>query len=283
MSEILPNLSPSSPSSFLFTTIYAIGTYVGLGFLTVVDAGDRTTTGARCCSTPPRAQAVESGHVVVVHPAGPCIALLGTSLALINFGIDEFINPRLRAAGCRARRPRRAGGRSAPQLGFTPVVRKQSAARRVSGRRAPAQRWTDDQPRIMRPRRGRRRACGPRTRTIVAGDPRLSASTTASAERRARRRRRRPDDPPRRGGRARRRERQRQVHPRLRRDAVAARPWCDHGRRGDFYDCPAGSYEHWIRRGRPKVVDLLTDDSGGHAAPCGGRRSPWCSRARCMR
>ena len=32
-------------------------------------------------------------------PPGLCIALVGTALALLNFGIDEFINPRLRAAG----------------------------------------------------------------------------------------------------------------------------------------------------------------------------------------
>ena len=31
-------------------------------------------------------------------PPGLCIALVGTSLALINFGIDEVLNPRLRSA-----------------------------------------------------------------------------------------------------------------------------------------------------------------------------------------
>src|SRR5262249_60793638 len=55
-------------------------------------------------------------------PPGLCIALLGTSLALINFGIDEFINPRLRAAGLSRRVAKRAGVPRTPQLGFTPVV-----------------------------------------------------------------------------------------------------------------------------------------------------------------
>jgi peptide/nickel transport system permease protein len=56
------------------------------------------------------------------------VALLGTSLALLNFGIDEFINPRLRAAGLSRRRTRRAGvagGERLPRrfaLGVTPVV-----------------------------------------------------------------------------------------------------------------------------------------------------------------
>ena len=36
-------------------------------------------------------------------PAGLCIALVGMALALVNFGIDEYVNPRLRSAGQRAR------------------------------------------------------------------------------------------------------------------------------------------------------------------------------------
>ena len=40
-------------------------------------------------------------------PPGLAVALLGTALALLNFGIDEFINPRLRAAGL-TRRGRKA-------------------------------------------------------------------------------------------------------------------------------------------------------------------------------
>lgn len=36
-------------------------------------------------------------------PAGLCIAIIGVALSLINFGIDEYVNPRLRSAGERAR------------------------------------------------------------------------------------------------------------------------------------------------------------------------------------
>jgi hypothetical protein len=46
-------------------------------------------------------------------------------LALLNFGIDEFINPRLRAAGLTRRSGRRRGrhGRGGPaEFGLTPVV-----------------------------------------------------------------------------------------------------------------------------------------------------------------
>jgi len=42
-------------------------------------------------------------------PAGLCIALVGVALALINFGIDEYVNPRLRSAGERARAMKKKG------------------------------------------------------------------------------------------------------------------------------------------------------------------------------
>ncbi|HET7338648.1 MAG TPA: ABC transporter ATP-binding protein [Candidatus Dormibacteraeota bacterium] len=51
-----------------------------------------------------------------------CVALLGTGLALVNFGIDEFINPRLRSAGLTAKSARKAGVRVST-LGATPVIR----------------------------------------------------------------------------------------------------------------------------------------------------------------
>ena len=51
-----------------------------------------------------------AGRLVVVRPAGPCLAFLGTGLALLNFGIDEYANPRLRLAGLRQAPGRRAAG-----------------------------------------------------------------------------------------------------------------------------------------------------------------------------
>src|SRR5207302_5415014 len=70
-------------------------------------------------------------------PPGICVALLGTGLALLNFGIDEFINPRLRNAGLSQRAARKAGISLSTTLGITPVMgRRQSpgaAAPRPSG------------------------------------------------------------------------------------------------------------------------------------------------------
>ncbi len=122
-SEILPNLGAVIASSFLFTTIYAIGTYVGLGFLTVVAAGPNYNWGTMLFDAT-SSSAVESGAWWWYIPPGLAIAFLGTSLALINFGIDEFINPRLRIVPG-ARKARKAAGIDPrPQLGFTPVVRR---------------------------------------------------------------------------------------------------------------------------------------------------------------
>ena len=125
-SEMLPNLTPVIASSFLFTTIYAIGTYVGLGFLTIVTAGPHYNWGTMLFDAT-SSSAVESGFWWWYIPPGVAIALLGTSLALINFGIDEFINPRLRVVLSPRKVKKLVGRKMRPQLGFTPVMRKPAA------------------------------------------------------------------------------------------------------------------------------------------------------------
>ena len=51
------------------------------------------------------------------------MALLGTSLALLNFGIDEFINPRLRAGrACPGASARRTGTAGRPAAAGVPAV-----------------------------------------------------------------------------------------------------------------------------------------------------------------
>ena len=67
-------------------------------------------------------QAAASGAWVWFAAPGIAVALLGTSLALLNFGIDEYVNPRLRAGGITGRRARRAGLPRRPRLGLTPVL-----------------------------------------------------------------------------------------------------------------------------------------------------------------
>ncbi|MGO8685633.1 MAG: ABC transporter permease [Candidatus Dormibacteria bacterium] len=131
LAEVMPNLLPIIASSFLFTTLYAIGAYISLAFLGL--AGVPT-------SSPPGPwnwgimlqqvfdnNAVNTGYWWWWLPPGICIALVGTALALLNFGIDEFINPRLRASGLSRKAARRAGISFRSRLGFTPVVSDRSA------------------------------------------------------------------------------------------------------------------------------------------------------------
>jgi peptide/nickel transport system permease protein len=88
------------------------------------------------------------------------VALLGTALALVNFGIDEFINPRLRATGVSRRKVRRSGGTPLPRrfvLGVTPVVRPEvpvTAGGAPSGQRPVADLITTDHGKTRRGHRG---------------------------------------------------------------------------------------------------------------------------------
>jgi peptide/nickel transport system permease protein len=123
--EILPNLTPVVASSFLFTVLYGVGTYTALAFLGLVNPDNWSWGGMLFYAQ--LANAETSGYWWWFVPPGLAVALLGTSLALLNFGIDEFINPRLRVAGLtrRAGRRQRAGARPPRryELGLTPVIR----------------------------------------------------------------------------------------------------------------------------------------------------------------
>ena len=123
--EVLPNLLAIVASSFLFTMLYAIGTYVALAYLGV------TSTSVWNWGTmlywAQTSNAPLTGAWWWFVPPGLCIALVGTGLALLNFGVDEFINPRLRAAGLSKKAMRQAGLPRHPKLGLTLVVRNHAA------------------------------------------------------------------------------------------------------------------------------------------------------------
>jgi peptide/nickel transport system permease protein len=120
--EILPNLTAIVASSFVFTVLYGIGTYVALTFLAVVDPQRWSWGGmlfwAESLSAP------QVGAWWWFLPPGLAIAMLGTSLALLNFGIDEFINPRLRAAGLSRKVAKEHGLPRRTRFGMTPVARR---------------------------------------------------------------------------------------------------------------------------------------------------------------
>src|SRR6267143_717504 len=124
--EILPNLIPIVAASFLFTTLYAIYAYVAISCLGLGGSPTSSPPGLWNWGNMLREgfanNAIRGGRWWWWAPPGLCVALLGTGLALLNFGIDEFINPRLRAAGLSRKAARKAGISRRPKLGMTPVV-----------------------------------------------------------------------------------------------------------------------------------------------------------------
>jgi peptide/nickel transport system permease protein len=123
--EILPNLTAIVASSFVFTVLYAIGTFVALAFLGVVDPSHWSWGSMLFWAEANGAAQVNAWWWFL--PPGICIALLGTSLALLNFGIDEFINPRLRAAGLTRKKARAAGLPRRIRFGLTPSISRGAA------------------------------------------------------------------------------------------------------------------------------------------------------------
>jgi peptide/nickel transport system permease protein len=121
-SEIAPNLLPILASSLLFTVLYSIGAYVTLAYigLTSTSVWNWGTMLYWAQSN----NAPLSGEWYWFVPPGICIALVGTGLALLNFGIDEFINPRLREAGLTSKQRRKLGLPRRVRLGLTPVLRQ---------------------------------------------------------------------------------------------------------------------------------------------------------------
>ena len=130
--EVLPNLIPIVAASFLFTTLYAIGAYVAIAFLGLAGSPTSSPPGLWNWGDMLREgfanNAVRGGWWWWWAPPGICVALLGTGLALLNFGIDEFINPRLRSAGLSRRAAAKAGINLRTTLGITPVLRSHGAA-----------------------------------------------------------------------------------------------------------------------------------------------------------
>lgn len=111
--EVLPNMLPLVASGFLFSVIGGILAEAGLAFLGL---GSLTTTSwGSMLYFAQNSQALLAGAWWWFIPPGLAIAVIGAGLALINFGIDEFSNPRLRTgAAARGGRGRaRAAGADA--------------------------------------------------------------------------------------------------------------------------------------------------------------------------
>lgn len=118
--EILPNLTAIIAAGFVGTVGFAVLSLITLSFIGIGNTGEWNW--GTVLYQAQSQLALQRGAWWWFVPAGLCIALLGMSLTLINFGIDEFVNPRLRSTGLNARSLRKRGIR--PRIGFTPVVRE---------------------------------------------------------------------------------------------------------------------------------------------------------------
>ncbi|MGW1191615.1 ABC transporter permease [Streptomyces sp. NPDC002559] len=133
--EVLPNLTAVIASGFVGTVVFAILSEITLAFIGVADISDWNWGTVLFWAQ--SNQALAQGAWWWFVPAGVCIALLGMSLALINFGIDEFVNPRLRTETG-------TPGKVRMRVGFTPVVRTPAARGAAAGTPGTAASGTHD-------------------------------------------------------------------------------------------------------------------------------------------
>ncbi|MFC8536324.1 ABC transporter permease [Streptomyces sp. NPDC057249] len=119
--EVMPNLTAVIASGFVGTVIFAILSEITLAFIGVADISNWNWGTVLFWAQ--SSQALAQGAWWWFVPAGLCIALLGMSLALINFGIDEFVNPRLRTETGGSRKVKM-------RVGFTPVARPGTGTQR---------------------------------------------------------------------------------------------------------------------------------------------------------
>lgn len=116
--ELVPNLGAIIVSGFLFTFIFAILTEASLSFLGLGDVN--TWSWGTTLYWAQNSSAFTTGAWWWYVPPGLCIALVGASLSLINFGADELMNPRLGGAARRkSRRERRAEQRASRATAHT--------------------------------------------------------------------------------------------------------------------------------------------------------------------
>jgi len=104
--EILPNLLPVLASQFVFAVIAAILGEAGLSFLGL-GASNSSTLGTMLFYAQ-NGFALPLGAWWWFGPPGLIIALFGTGLSLINFSIDEIINPKLKNVRLHRKRARLA-------------------------------------------------------------------------------------------------------------------------------------------------------------------------------
>ena len=94
--EIVPNEVSLIAASFVNTVLYAIGASVALAFIGVTNLNSWSL--GTMLYWAQSQQALQLGAWWWFVPPGLAVALMGTALVLLNTGIDELGNPRLRDA-----------------------------------------------------------------------------------------------------------------------------------------------------------------------------------------
>ena len=122
--EILPNLTAIIASGFVGTVIFAVTSEITLAFIGIGSVS--TWNWGTILFWAQSQQALAQGAWWWFVPAGLAIAFLGTALSLINFGIDEFVSPRLRSAG-KTKIKTTSGRTVRMRVGFTPVLDNSAA------------------------------------------------------------------------------------------------------------------------------------------------------------
>jgi peptide/nickel transport system permease protein len=92
--EILPNMTSLIAASFLAAAVAAVLAEAGLEFLGL--GSPSTISWGTMLYWAQNSNALLTGQWVEIFAPGLCIALLATSLSLINFGVDALSNPKLR-------------------------------------------------------------------------------------------------------------------------------------------------------------------------------------------
>ncbi len=121
--EIVPNEVSLIAASFVNTVLYAIGASVALAFIGVADLNSWSL--GTMLYWAQSQQALQLGAWWWFVPPGLAVALMGTALVLLNTGIDELGNPRLRDASSASR----IAGRWLKPADPTPVLSEISLRR----------------------------------------------------------------------------------------------------------------------------------------------------------
>ncbi|SNU00631.1 peptide/nickel transport system permease protein [Ruaniaceae bacterium KH17] len=105
--EMLPNLMALIAASVVGTMTAAVLSLTTLSFIGVIPVSNYNW--GTILNWASAQGAFQQNQWWWYLPPGLCIAAIGVGLSLLNFGIDEYVNPRLRSAGERARAMKKRG------------------------------------------------------------------------------------------------------------------------------------------------------------------------------